>query len=174
MRQKLISDSDVELWRNVFLIDDSSESGLKWSKSTGPRCKVGSQAGYIDSNGAYFRVCINKKMYPCHVIIWCMINGPKNEPYVVDHIDGDTTNNNVKNLRLVTRTANNRNAKKRSDNSSGVTGVCWHKDKRCWVSSFHDDSGKCVRKDFSDFNEAVAYRKEMIGLIGNYSKRHGK
>lgn len=77
MRQKLISDSDVELWRNVFLIDDSSESGLKWGKSTGQRCKVGSQAGYIDSNGAYFRVCINKKMYPFHVIIWCMINGPK-------------------------------------------------------------------------------------------------
>jgi hypothetical protein len=42
----------------------------------------------------------------------------------VDHKDGDTLNNRWGNLRLATNGENLCNAKLRSDNSTGVKGVC--------------------------------------------------
>lgn len=53
---------------------------------------------------------------------------------VIDHIDGDPSNNQCSNLRIVTQSQNNANqigAKKNS--KSGVKGVYWHKaaDKWC-------------------------------------------
>jgi len=41
----------------------------------------------------------------------------------VDHIDGNKLNNQRANLRICDRTGNNRNVRKRSDNTSGFKGV---------------------------------------------------
>lgn len=43
---------------------------------------------------------------------------------VCDHIDRYKFNNRFENLRIVTYQQNNRNHSKRSDNTSGYTGIC--------------------------------------------------
>jgi hypothetical protein len=43
--------------------------------------------------------------------------------YVVDHIDGDTNNNSIHNLRLATQQENSCNQKLSVDNTSGYKGV---------------------------------------------------
>ena len=43
----------------------------------------------------------------------------------VDHIDGDTSNNNLSNLRWVTNTENQQNRKR-------AKGYCWHKQLQKW------------------------------------------
>lgn len=54
---------------------------------------------------------------------------------VVDHIDGDPSNNQCSNLRFVTQSQNNANqhgAKRGS--KSGVKGVYWHKAAKKWCA----------------------------------------
>lgn len=52
---------------------------------------------------------------------------------LVDHIDGDSLNNQKSNLRLVTPTQNQQNqTASRKDNTSGVKGVSWSPSKKAW------------------------------------------
>jgi len=49
-----------------------------------------------------------------------------------DHINHDTLDNRRSNLRKAIGNQNNRNSRKRKDNTSGYKGVCWHKWTRKW------------------------------------------
>ena len=57
----------------------------------------------------------------------------------------------------------------RKNNSSGVTGVHWQRDRQCWVATIHI-KGKCKYLGcYKDFDEAAAARKaaeeELFGRI---------
>lgn len=69
---------------------------------------------FIDKDG-YYKVgfCVNGKKYNRFVhrlVAICYIDNPDNLP-VVDHIDGNRTNNSVENLRWTTYSGNSRNTK---------------------------------------------------------------
>lgn len=113
---------DKELVSQIYEYKDGA---LYW-KNCSKKNKNGKLAGNINSNG-YCRVWVNKKLYDSHRIIFLMFHGyiPEN----VDHIDGNPLNNKIENLRPATREENNRNAKKRKDNVTGVKGVYLYKGK---------------------------------------------
>ncbi|WP_428304640.1 hypothetical protein [Lacipirellula sp.] len=50
----------------------------------------------------------------------------------VDHENHNTLDNTRGNLRSATRTEQQRNKRKRTDNSSGLIGVTWHKASQKW------------------------------------------
>lgn len=76
----------------------------------------------LDRDG-YIRVRQNNKEYRAHRIIWELFHGPIPEGLLVDHIDRNTQNNHIENLRLVTRNQNNWNSKGRGPLGKGVTKV---------------------------------------------------
>lgn len=78
----------------------------------------------IDKDG-YIRVRREGREFRAHRIIWEMFNGEIPEGFLVDHIDGNTLNNNISNLRLATRAQNNANKTKQkfSEYPKGVTRV---------------------------------------------------
>lgn len=53
---------------------------------------------------------------------------------IVDHIDGDCTNNLKSNLRVRTQSENNMNKKIQGNNTTGFVGVSWHKKQKMWSS----------------------------------------
>jgi hypothetical protein len=98
----------------------------------------------IQRRTVYRYVILNGKRYGIHRLVALhFLSNPQNFP-LVDHIDGDTTNNNVNNLRWVTRSQNNLNVNKyRGNFTSQYKGV--YKKGRKWVCQFR-------RKNYGYFN----------------------
>ncbi len=91
------------------------------------------------------------------------IPNPNNLP-CVDHKDGDRTNNDVRNLRWVTISTNNRN-KHITTAKSGYQGV-YHQQRRTspkkWAAEWREEVGVKYRKYFETKEEAVAHRAAMV------------
>ena len=79
---------------------------------------------------------------------------------LVDHEYGNRKNNKIKYLRLASDSQNQMNhIKLRSDNTSGVTGVSWHKVKKKWQAMIK--AGKRIHLgDFTNKEDAIQARKE--------------
>jgi len=88
-----------------------------------------SKAGTIDGSG-YWQTGIGGKYFKNHRIIFLMHHGYL--PSVIDHIDGDRTNNLIENLREATRSENLYNSAISSKNTSGAKGVSWSKNFNKW------------------------------------------
>ena len=71
---------------------------------------------------SYICIRVKGKLNLAHRLAWLYVYGlwPKG---VIDHIDGNGTNNSISNLRDVSCKINSRNQKKSSLNKSGFTGV---------------------------------------------------
>lgn len=74
---------------------------------------------------------ISGKKYLLHRLIWVMQTGkwPDN---VIDHINGDSTDNRWINLRDVPQRINARNSAIPQSNKSGVIGVSWDSRTKSW------------------------------------------
>jgi hypothetical protein len=55
-------------------------------------------------------------------------------PSIVDHIDRDSFNNNIENLRHLDASGNARNSSKRKGKSSKHKGVCWREKQKKWIA----------------------------------------
>ena len=92
---------------------------------------------------------------------------PHSEEFVVDHIYGNRNDNRKAFLRLATRTQNNQNKRLRSDNTSGVTGVNYHKKRNSWVARIRVNKQEIRLGYFVTFESAVRARlqaeKEYFG-----------
>lgn len=110
------------------------ETGIFTSKTTYLRWKAGRAAGCVCEGGnGYKRILINidKKLYRAHRLAWLYVYGvwPERD---IDHIDGNSINNRIANLRLATDSQNLGNMKKPITNRSGKKGVSWHAAGQCW------------------------------------------
>lgn len=106
------------------LLDYNPETGVftwKVDRRGGP--KAGDVAGTI--NRGYGQLCIEKRLFASHRVAWFYVHRrwPKAE---LDHANLDRSDNRISNLREVTKTENNRNVGRKSNNKSGYKGVCIH------------------------------------------------
>jgi hypothetical protein len=101
--------TELEMLREYLRLDPTIPSGLCWIKSTNGRIKPGQPAGSPNSDG-YYQFRLHRKHYKCHRVI-LLLNGvhPPREGAEVDHIDRNSANNLISNLRWVDRAANVRN-----------------------------------------------------------------
>jgi hypothetical protein len=122
------------LWNEYFVLDEAVPSGLRWavniydSKGRLTKARVGAVAGSLSGQGRY-QVKVAGRVYRCHRIIYEMLHGPLPDCMMVDHKDGDCTNNVHSNLVALTAAGNQQNRRKSSRNKSGITGVYVHKIK---------------------------------------------
>ena len=112
---------------------EESKTGLVWKKPR-PPVRVGQEAGGI-SNCGYFTVGFNRKRYRANRVIYFLCKRIDPEEKHVDHIDGNKLNNKISNLRLATNKQNLDNRKKSINNTSGVTGLYWHKRRNKYAPS---------------------------------------
>jgi hypothetical protein len=115
----------------------------------------------------YWHGTIEQKAYYAHRIIWKLVYGA--DPAVIDHINGDKTDNRLANLRSVGRAENNRNRSLSRGNSSGVSGVRFEANR--WVARIGKTGGYLGRFETKD--EAIAARK-AAEAENNFHPNHGR
>jgi hypothetical protein len=92
------------------------------------------------------------------------------EDLVVDHIDGNTLNNQKANLRICTRAENCRNRGINKNNTSGYKGVYWNKSKKRWAASIRYNRKRVNCGHYKCEHEAAAaYNLKAIELFGEYA-----
>lgn len=93
-------------------------------------------------------------------------------PEEVDHDNGDGTDNRWCNLKKSTRKLNALNLRKRSDNTSGTTGVSWSKDRCKWMAHIHINGRMINLGRFTHLDDAIKARKDAEKLY-NFNPNHG-
>jgi hypothetical protein len=123
-----------------LLAYDADTGVFVWKVSRGNDIGVGSAAGSANGrNRKYIRV--NGKKYQAHRLAWLYVYGtwPADQ---LDHVDGNTLNNCIENLREATNAENCQNRGIRSDNKSGYMGVSWRKDMHKWEAQIQRQGRK--------------------------------
>jgi len=108
--------------RIAELLDYEPSTGfLRW-KIGRPKSSVGSLAGHTTAKG-YRLIGIDGKLHKAHRICWLLYYG-KNPDKHIDHINGDTSDNRICNLREADDKLNGQNQRKpHKDSVSGFLGV---------------------------------------------------
>lgn len=181
---------------------ETSPTYLVWNQdiicNNAIRYKAGSTAGYRTKTG-YYSVGLNGKHYRVHRIVFSLCNPDINiTNLVIDHIDGDPSNNRITNLRAVSHQVNNRNLTERTIKRELPTGVYWRPLRNAFVAQVVDPTiqhsngtGKLIRtyipvhkfQDQENPHEAakqfaIQTRKQMLEEINNrlnlgYTADHG-
>ena len=128
-----------------------------WKVRTANSVKVGDVAGCPDGRG-YLCIKVLNRLYRAHRLAWLYHFGewPTDQ---IDHINRNRSDNRIENLREVTNKQNHQNKSKRSDNTSGHTGVYWHKQKSKWRARIKHNQKLIHLGLFATIEEAVAARK---------------
>ncbi len=122
----------------TLLAYDRDTGCFTWRKSRG-RVSAGMRAGNTNKQG-YRRIKVNGHFYAEHRLVWFVEHGefPTQE---LDHIDRVRSNNQINNLRLVSRKTNMENTGRHGRNTSGFKGVSFSKAAQKW-RAFIGHNGK--------------------------------
>lgn len=177
------------------LFDYNSETG-KWANkiNRGARARKGQPAGCLKKDG-YNQIMINGHSYYTRRLAWAYVYGdfPEGGQPLIDHINGNPSDNRIANLKISSHSENMKNQKMQSNNTSGVNGVYRQeivsssgKIYHYWIAQWYDENGKFRYKYFSITKlgenqakqTAIDYREGQLRLLELnfgivYSERHG-
>lgn len=101
------------------------------------RHRVGDRADFLIATGwlkGYYRVAVDSQRYLAHRVAWLYVNGRWPDG-VIDHINGNRSDNRIENLRDGTQAQNMQNRRKAQSNCiSGILGVHLHRETGRWVA----------------------------------------
>ncbi|MDP2047600.1 MAG: HNH endonuclease [Cypionkella sp.] len=107
-----------------------------------------------------------------HLVVFALAHG-KWPDGVIDHINGIPFDNRPENLRDVGPLENARNAKRRRDNQSGVTGVSRASRGMSWCAHIRINGASIHIGQFKNFDDAVAARSQAERDFG-FHPNHGR
>lgn len=133
---------------------------------------AGKRAGDMPKDGRS-RITIGDRGYFAHRLAWLYVYGEWPSG-IIDHINHDTRDNSIANLRVIDSHAENaRNRKLFRNNTTGVHGVSWQSARRKWTATISDRAGR--RKNLGSYeslDDAIAVRKAAEAAYG-YHPNHG-
>jgi len=129
---------------------DPGSGAFTWACKSGPKRK-GDPAG-TPSKG-YICIGLNGIVMKAHRIAFAMQNNRWPDG-MIDHINGDKSDNRISNLREATPFQNQANCKTRVDNKSGVKGVHFHKRIGKWAVQIQKNKKRHCVGYFDNLEEA--------------------
>lgn len=147
---------------------DTGEFFWRVNRGRHGRNLAGRLAG-SDRGSCYIRLTIDGVRYYAHRLAWLLVHGT--EPgEIIDHIDGNPSNNRISNLRVATHAQNISNSGLRPNNTSGYKGVS--KDRSTGYRATIVKNGKQFHLgSFATKEEAyAAYCKAAKKLHGEFAR----
>lgn len=129
-----------------------------------PHINTGDYYRYINISGIHYKR--SRLNYIYHY-------GEISEGLEIDHLSGINLDDRIENLRAVTCEVNCYNRRKKSNNTSGVTGVQWNSTNKRWQSFGKIDGKQKTLYYGPDFFEAVCARKSFEVNHKYITSRHG-
>lgn len=160
-------EDELALFRSV--LEYNPETGLfVWKETLSFRRTRGKVAGHVLENG-YIQIGVKKKLYLAHRLAWMMHYG-KWPSRIIDHINGNPSDNRICNLRDVEDHVNSENRRRaRSDCESGLIGAM--KNKKGWMAKITAKGKKYYLGTFKTPEEAnSAYMKAKKELHEGFVK----
>ena len=151
-------------------VDKQPDTRLRNSWNT---ARDGKEVGTVaSSRGKLYKLSrINNKGYKLHQLVYFLAGNSLTDGLVIDHINGDSLDNRLSNLRLVTQAENNRNVKVcRKDSVTGVKGIYYNasykkSDKKFVVKTHHHKEQHLLGR-YRTLEEAYA-------VLVNFKKEKG-
>lgn len=116
------TDYPSQAYLKSVLSYDPETGKFVWLKHSNP-LSVGKYAGMLNN---YRKITILGRTYGAHKLAWLYMHGTI--PRTIDHINGNTDDNRICNLRPATDSQNCANSRKPENNTSGAKGVTVLKD----------------------------------------------
>lgn len=111
---------------------DEVRALFDYEADTGRLRRLGARKPYpwrgAGKDRRYLITSIGNRTYYAHRLVWLYHHGFL--PKMVDHIDGDTKNNRIENLRECDNAQNQYNSRRKHNNRSGYKGVAFCKGYR--------------------------------------------
>lgn len=118
----------IALNKNEIACDLSSY--FKYCPDSGKLYRDGTEVGTVRKDG-YIKVSYKRNSLLAHRVAWVLHYGI-NPTGIIDHINGDKSDNRIVNLRLSNKSENGQNRKHcTKTNSTGYLGVHFHAGKFC-------------------------------------------
>jgi hypothetical protein len=110
--------------------------------------------------------------YKAHRVAWAIHHGEW--PIgMIDHINGNPTDNHIENLRVVSPAGNAQNQRVRSNNTSGEQGITWFpRDSKWWVKLTKERRVIHIGY-YENMRDAVIARDAAYKAAG-FHKNHGR
>ena len=168
--------------KKINQYDLSGECGIGWTSNTDKEFYFDLE-DYDKIRDYYWRESVDNTGY--HYISSMIVNPDGSHTTVrihnivtgymlCDHKDRNTFNNRKSNLREASYSENSQNRSLRSDNTSGITGVCWINRKNCWIAKL-TLNGKTMYEQFFDNKESAikARLRAELQYFGEFApQRH--
>jgi hypothetical protein len=161
---RLDADTGMLTWKTRCIDPSKSENHQKtWNTRY-----AGKQAGWY--NRRYISITLFNNNHRAHRIAWAMHYGVW-PTQLIDHINGDSSDNRIVNLRQTTAIENNRNRRITDKNTSGYVGVYKRGAKWCAQISVN---GKNISLGAYDTIEQAANARKQAEIDYGYHENHGR
>jgi hypothetical protein len=168
LRQLLDYDPEtgVLVWNSAprFLFDTSRGFNIWNAKFPGKVAGTTRHDGYVSLTVRGARIL-------AHHVAWIITHGVDCD--FIDHIDGNPSNNRIRNLRDATMSMNARNAAKPTHNTSGYIGVSWYKRRQKWLAHITISNRQIYLGLHNCIEDAIAARKAAEREYG-FHPNHGR
>lgn len=134
-----------------------------WRYAKSARVQAGQSAG--SETQGYINIQVDGALYRAHRLAWLYVYGEWPSTGI-DHINGNSLDNRLANLRLANQSQNTANGKLRSDCASGFKGVTKYRSR--WVATIRV-SGKKLHLGVFDTPE-IAHEAYIVAA----KKFHGQ
>lgn len=165
----------LDYLRELFVVDETSPSGLRRNKTVSVNAQQGDVAGSYAPKTRYWTVNITyngqKRAYYVHRLIYAIATGKNIDNIFIDHIETQEKRNVISNLREASHKENMRNrGKSKSKYTSNYKCVYWNERRQRWIAKMQADGKYIWIGTFhSELEAARAYNEAALKHHGEFA-----
>jgi len=152
----------IDIERAKSILSYNPDTGIFTRIAPAKGVRVGDIAGSKRSDG-YIAVIVKGNRMLAHRLAWAMYYNEQT-PAMIDHINCIPSDNRITNLRECNLSENGVNRRAGKNNTSGVKGVCFNKNRGKWIAQINKDKRYVYLGSFVDIEDAAKAYQEAAKI----------